>query len=116
MEIISSLNWVVADFHLELSKWASKVLIFRKDFSFFFVECPLFPSSVRQRYVICAMNIIAITVSLGARYSFSIILTQMVIVPNLNQSPSQSHEIVCPVNAMQEIGHGNETNTVSEKN
>lgn len=62
------------------------------------------------------MNIIALTVSLGARFSFSIILTQMVVIPNLNQSPSQNHEIVCPVNdEMQETGHGNATDTVSGK-
>lgn len=61
------------------------------------------------------MNIIALTVSLGARFSFSIILTQMVFIPNLIQSPSQNHEIVCPVNAMQVTGHGNATNTVSER-
>lgn len=39
----------------------------------------------------------------------------MVFIPNLNQSPSQIHEIVCPVNAMQETGHGNATNAVSAK-
>lgn len=71
--------------------------------------------SVQQRYVIRRMNIIALTVRLGMRLSFSMILAQMVFIPNLNQTANPNDEIICPVNEIQETSVDNQTNTVIDK-
>lgn len=46
---------------------------------------------------------------------FSMILTQMVFIPNLNQTKNQNHEIICPVKTIQETNQDNQTSAVSEK-
>lgn len=61
------------------------------------------------------MSIFAITVSLGSRMCFSMILTQMVFIPNINQTKNPNHEIICPVEMNQETSQDNQTSTVSKK-
>lgn len=96
------------------SKWVSE--IHRRDknsFRFIILFTILFP--VQQRYVICLVNIFVITVSLGSRMCFSMILTQMVFIPNLNQTKNPNHEIICPAKLIQETSQDNQTSTVSKK-
>lgn len=56
---------------------------------------------VQQRYVVVVMMFLSMTFTFFLRMNFPIVLTQMVYVPNVNQS-SMSHTIsnsdmICPV-------------------
>lgn len=54
---------------------------------------------MRQQYVLVSMNFVALAVTISMKISFSLILTQMVFIPNVNESDSittSSNELICP--------------------
>lgn len=58
--------------------------------------------SVQQRYILAVMMFLALGVTFAIRISFSLVLTQMVYIPNANESvnnePADSNvEQICPV-------------------
>lgn len=61
------------------------------------------------------MIIFLFTVGWGSRSSFSIVLIQMVLIPNLNQTTNSNHENICPANAIQEANQKNQTSSVSDE-
>lgn len=67
-------------------KWKINFL----SFLFFFV--------VQQRYVVVALMFTSLTITMALRISFPIALTQMVYIPNADDSKSvANNEIICPV-------------------
>lgn len=61
------------------------------------------------------MNILMVAVGFGLRSSFTMILTQMVYIPNLNETLNPNLEIICPVDMIEDSNHGNQISTVSDK-
>lgn len=62
---------------------------------------------VQQRYITALMLFFCIGLAFSLRMSFSIILTQMVYIPNLDSKTTESSsELVCPIKYQT---HQNET-------
>lgn len=54
--------------------------------------------SVQQRYVLAVMMFFGLGVTFALRLSFSLVLTQMVYIPNANNKTADSNdELVCPI-------------------
>lgn len=65
---------------------------------------------VQQRYITALMLFFCIGLAFSLRMSFSIILTQMVYIPNVNNETAETNgELVCPIKYPT---HQNETITV----
>lgn len=70
--------------------------------------------SVQQRYVLALMMFLGLGVTFALRLSFSLILTQMVYIPNANENnktADSNGELVCPIKY--EYLSQNETTTSS---
>lgn len=70
---------------------------------FYFINCSVFSSLkilVQQRYVVVVMMFLSMTFTFFLRMNFPIVLTQMVYVPNINQTFSSdiksNSELICP--------------------
>lgn len=56
-----------------------------------------------------------VAVGFGLRTSFTMILTQMVYIPNLNETLNPNLEIICSLDMIEDLNDGNQTSTVSDK-
>lgn len=69
---------------------------------------------VSQRYVVAIMVFLCLAVTMAIRASISIILTQMVYIPNINpylSVASSNDEMICPIETSPIVdGETNKTN------
>lgn len=95
MSGICSVNIVATD---HPTKWVF-IIFYWTQFKWIINEYQL-QISVQQRYVVAVMMFLALGVTFSLRISFSIILTQMVYIPNANENNKTTEsngELICPV-------------------